>query len=66
MSKKFLFIFLLTLISVFFSLLIMEISLRLLNFEKWKYFETDHESFFKTDEEIGWIERRRYIQFSRN
>lgn len=63
MSKKFLFIFLLTLISVFFSLLIMEISLRLLNFEKWKYFETDHESFFKTDEELGWIAKEGTYNF---
>ena len=46
-------------ISIFFSLIIVELFLRLLGFQPWRYENTsDTVSMFKYDEHLGWISKK--------
>ena len=58
-KKKFIKNALSLIISIFFSLIIVEIFLRLLGFQPWKYENTtDNVVMFKYDEHLGWISKK--------
>ena len=58
-KKKFLKNGLSLIISIFFSLIIVELFLRLLGFQPWIYENTtDNISMFKYDEHLGWISKK--------